>query len=223
MTTTYSPFKGKAKADGGDYKTEVPSAETHDARVVALVDLGTHSESYKGEEAKDRHSVLVVYELDEEVEGFKGRNHVVGVRYTLSFHEKSTLRKIVESITNDGQKFTDNADVDLTKLLGQPCTVQISHTTKTTDKGERVYANVGVISAVARKKHQGFFQATRKPFLWSIGDDPAALPDWLPRVYGEKVADLIHRSKEAAASRVVRPDDGAGPDGPRQPEDDTPF
>jgi hypothetical protein len=193
-TTRNSPFKGQPKADGGDFKTEVPSEDTHDARVVALIDLGTHSESFKGEAEKKVRKCFLVFELDEEMTGMKGVNHVVGVRYTMSFHEKATLRKIAETILNDGQKFS--GEVDYEELVGQPCRVQISHTVKTGEKGERTYANVGTISAVSKKQRDKVFAAKRETSVWYVGDSLDDLPDYLPRIYGEEAKDIIGRCLE---------------------------
>lgn len=202
--TTVNPLKGKAKADGGgDFKAEVPSVDTHDARVVAMIDLGTQMESFGGEEPKPRRQFFIAYELDEET-SVKGVNHVVGVRYTLSFHEKATLRKLAEAILNDGQKFPPDHDVDYGALLGQPCSVQISHKQGTGEKSDRKYVVVGTISAIPKKRRDQVFKPRRAPVLWLVGEDRAKLPDYLPRIYGEKVEDVIGRCRELTGRRGAR-------------------
>lgn len=211
MTTTEqrtNPFKGQAKADGGDFKTEIPSEDTHDARIIGLVDLGTHMESFKGEAPKAQRKCLLVFELDEEMTGTRGVNHVVGVEYTLSYHEKASLRKLAETILNDGQKY--KGDVDYGELLGQPCAVQVSHTVKQTDNGERRYVKVGAISAVNKKKRESHFKAKRPQVVWCVGDDLSDLPDFLPRIWGEKVEDKIGRCHEVKGQPAAEADDGGG-------------
>lgn len=193
--TRQNPFKGKAKS-GGDDRTEIPSADTHDARVVAMVDLGTHEESYQGAEATKKRKCLIVFELDEEMTGMKGVNHVVGKEFTLSFHEKASLRQLAELLCNDGKPFAAEADVDLGAMLGLPCAVTIAHEQGKGEKADRTYARLKQVSAVARKKHPQHFKAKREVVSWFVGDDPAGLPDWLPRVYGERVEDKVARCLE---------------------------
>lgn len=207
--TRTNPFKGKAKAAGdGDFKTEIPSADTHDARVVAMIDLGTHEESYQGAEPADKRKCLIVFELDEEMTGMKGVNHVIAKEYTLSFHEKASLRQLAELLTNDGKPFAADSDVDLDAMLGLPCAVTIAHEQGKGEKADRTYARLKQVSAVARKKHPQHFKAKREVVSWFVGDDPAELPDYLPRVYGEKVEDKIARCKELGGSSSAA--DGEG-------------
>lgn len=223
MTTTAapSPLRGPAKSDsGGDYKTDVPSADVHDARVVALVDLGSHLESFQGGEPKRQRKVFLVYELDEEVSGMKGVNHVVAVKYTLSFHEKATLRKLAETLLNEGQKYPAEHPIDYAALVGAPCTVTITHQQGTGDKADRKYAKVGVISAVPRKRRDGVFKPRRALKVWVVGDPIEQLPDYLPRDYGEKVQDVIARCLELTASA---PASGEGAVGDDNGQDDPPF
>lgn len=199
MSDRRSPFEGAPNSGGGDYSTEIPSADTHDARIVALIDLGTHRESFAGEPEKDARKCLLVYELDEQIAGMKNVNHVVCVRYTLSFHEKASLRKLAEAVLNDGQKFSGHIRYE--ELLGQPCQVQISHVPGKGEKADRTYSRVGTISAVPKKHRDRVFKAQRQECVWYIGDDIDDLPDYLPRVYGEEVKDIIYRCAEAAAMR----------------------
>lgn len=215
--TAPNPFKGQTRSDnGGDYKTDIPSADTHEARVVALVDLGTHEEKFGNEDAKAQHKVFLVYELDEEMSGMKGVNHVVGVKYTLSWHEKAKLRQLAEAILNEGQKYPADFDLDYSRLLGQPCTVQIAHEKKTTEKGERTYAKVGTIAAVGKKKREKVFAPKREVVCWFLGQSFEELPDYLPRDYGEKIEDVIRRSAEFKAQ-------SSADEGEIGPEGATPF
>ncbi len=201
-----SPFRGAPVKDQGEYKTENPSEDTHDARIVALIDLGTHKESFQGGDEKEKHQCLVAFELDEEMTGMRGVNHVVAVRYTMSFNEKASLRQLAEAVLNDGKKYSE-ADIDYELLLGQPCTVQISHVKKQTEKGERTYGRVGMIAAVPKKHRERMFRPKRTLSTWYVGDDRSLLPDWLPRIYGEKVEDVIARCLELTRHRKRPPDD----------------
>lgn len=226
MTTMQSknPLMGKAQSGGGgDFsKTEIPSADVHDARIVALVDLGSHQESFQGGHAEWKRGLYVVFELDEEMTGFKGTNHVVGVKYTLSFHEKANLRKLAENLLNDGNAYAADAAVDYTRLLGQPCAVQISHESGKGDKADRTYVRVKGVSSVPKKRREQVFAPKRELAKWFVGVNPLNdLPDYLPRIYGEKVEDVVRRCREltasssSAASEQTEPDNGN--------DEDTPF
>jgi hypothetical protein len=197
-TTTDRRSRFVGKPTSGEGAFEIPSEDVHEARIVAFVDLGTHDESYKGEASKPKLQVYVAFELDERMSA-SSFNHIVGQRYTMSFHEKSGLRQLAEKILNDGAKFT--GDIDYQELLGKPCTVQIRHS-KSAD-GTKTYANVADIGAVAKKNRDRVFRPGRTPFAWFIGDDIKDLPDWLPRIFGSTAADLISASHELAGTKPV--------------------
>jgi hypothetical protein len=211
--TRNSPFKGQARQDNGGPQAEMPSEDTHEARVVALIDLGTHRESFQGGEEKDVRQCQVVFELDERLPGTRDANHVIGVQYTLSLHEKASLRKLAEAILNNGAKYGPEAIIDYELLLGQPCTVQVAHKTVQTDKGERKYARAGVISAVSKKHAAKVFAPGYPLTAWYVGDDIDLLPDWLPRVFGEPVKDKVRRCQQLCGTpaAAAAEDDEATP------------
>lgn len=200
---TQSPFKGKGTSGEG-FKTDIPSEDIHDARIVALIDLGTHAESFQGSPERDVRKCYLAFELDEPMSGMKSVNHVVARMYTMSFHEKSGLRQLCESILNDGNRLQD---LDYEQLLGQPCTVQITHKKVDTDKGERTYVNITNIAAVSKKKRDQVFSPKRDICAWYIGGDLEDLPDYLPRIYGEELKDYISRSRELSRSVDDAPED----------------
>lgn len=217
--TRPNPLKGKATSGGGE-KTEIPSADVHDARVVALVDLGTHPETFGGTgPAEWKRSVYLVFELDEEMSGMKGVNHVVGQKYTLSFHEKANLRKLAENLLNDGTPYAPEASIDYSALLGQPCAVQIAHESGKGDKADRTYAKIKAISGIAKKKRDKVFEAKREQREWYVGDSLKNLPDYLPRIYGEKAEEVIGRCRELAGSNGGSADDDDVPGD----EEEAPF
>jgi hypothetical protein len=220
--TRQKPWQGQAKADGGDFKTDIPSEDTHQARVVALIDLGTHHETFQNGDAKDMRKCLICFELDEEMTGMKGTNHVVAKQYTMSFHEKANLRQLAEALLNEGQKFAADSGVDYERLLGRPCMIQIAHTKKVSEKGERTYTNIKSITAVPKKLREGVFAPKRKVTVWSLGDDLEALPSWLPRLYGEEIKDVIGRCRELKGAAPAARGEGevAGP-GEGAPDYDT--
>lgn len=220
MSATMSnPFRGRPVAGGGEGvgTREVPSADTHEARCVALIDLGTHAEAFGNEEPKPKRKVYLVWELDEKMSA-STYNHVIGQELTLSFHEKAGLRLLAEALLNGGARFAADADIDYSKLLGAAAMVTITHQTN----GDRTFARLakGGIGPVPKNRRDKVFKPTRQPLAWSVGQgDPAELPDWLPWYFGRPLAEKIRESREMSADAAPA-DNG---EGEVAAEDDTPF
>lgn len=213
-----NPFVGTApppNAGGGT----IPPAGNNAGICVAVIDLGTHDPgSFQGEKRDPVRQVVIVWELPgATIAGTKNTRHHIAERYTLSFHEKAKLRKTLESWR--GAKYGAGQQIDLQKLLGRPCLLNIMHQ----PSGERVYAKLKDVTSLP----QGMQVAppSHTPFAWYIGGgQPLPEADWLPWVYGSKVADLIASSPEwqALAGRqspspeappVEAPADDYSPDG----------
>src|SRR5579859_3411511 len=110
---------------GGDF--EIPPAGNHPAVLIAMIDLGTHTEDFQGKQT-EAHKVFLVWELTEEKCAGYNRNHVIGRDYTLSLHEKAGLRKMLEGWR--GRKYNTGEEINVSKVLGQPCFLNVSHKTK---------------------------------------------------------------------------------------------
>ena len=67
----------------------------------------------------------------------------IGSKFTLSLHEKATLRQILQSWR--GKAFTPEElkKFDVTTILGKPCLITVTHSPK---DGGGVYANVGAVA-----------------------------------------------------------------------------
>lgn len=194
-------FTVKATSGGGG--REVPPAGSHPAVLVAIVDLGTHTETYKDQAAKSIRKVLLCWELtDEKVAGKKDENHLVCKDFSLTFGTKSGLRKIVEGWR--GKAFAEGEDFDLGKLLGKECMLTIS--IGTSSKGNE-YAKIESVSP--KPKGMTVPPAQRKPLLFEVGQDTAQL-EWIPYLYGEAVATVIGRSHEARGTTPPPSTNGNG-------------
>jgi hypothetical protein len=129
-----------AKTSAKSNYQPVPSGN-HVARAIQMIELGTISYEWQGEK-KSLHKVRITWELPLETKVFheeKGEQpFVISKEYTLSMHEKSNLRKDLESWR--GQPFTEKEaeSFDITKLLEKPCMINIVHT----HKDGNTYANV---------------------------------------------------------------------------------
>ena len=94
-----------------------------------MIELGHIDTEFNGEKKK-AHKVMLTWELPEELAVFnedKGPEpYSVSKTYTLSMHEKSTLRKDLESWRGKGFTELEAAKFDITKLLGVPCLLTIT-------------------------------------------------------------------------------------------------
>jgi hypothetical protein len=112
----------------------------HRALCVDVVDLGMVKTTYPGKPERVVHKVTIVWQVAD-VDPETGTRFTVGKRYTLSLHEKSSLRKDLESWR--GRQFSQEElrGFDLEKLLGAPCQLNIVHNVKPA----ATYANVSAI------------------------------------------------------------------------------
>jgi len=121
-------------------------AGTHLGICYRVIDLGTQSTTFKGEQ-KQAHKVLISWEIPEE-RMEDGRPFMISQSYTWSMHEKSNLRKSLEAWR--GTAFTERdfgpGGFDIKNVLGKACTLSIVHTVK----DGSTYANVSSIGKVMK-------------------------------------------------------------------------
>lgn len=122
---------------------------TYPARCYSMIHIGTIEEEFNGEK-KRQNKVRISWELPTELKEFKEgdgeKPYVMSKEFTLSLHEKSTLRAFLKSWR--GKDFTDDEAkaFDITKLLGVPCMISIGHT----EKNGKTYANVNSVSPLLK-------------------------------------------------------------------------
>jgi len=119
-------------------KFEVCPAGSHVGVCIDVVDLGMIKSNYSGK-SKTQHKIRVVWQVAENRED--GKPFHVSKRYTLSLHEKSSLRKDLESWR--GRPFTDGEleGWDVEGVLGAAAMLSV---VQTAQQGN-VYANVSAI------------------------------------------------------------------------------
>lgn len=139
------------KSGGSNLPRKVVPAGSHVARCYSMIQIGTVESEYKGE-MKTLHKVMIDFELPLETaifrEGEPEKPFVISKEYTLSFHEKSTLRSHLQSWR--GKAFTDEeaAKFDITKLVGATCMLNVVH--KASADGTKTYANIASISPIPK-------------------------------------------------------------------------
>lgn len=139
---------------GGDFK---PIAQgTHLAICYMVVDLGKQRDEYQGQ-VRVQHKIHVRWELPneriewEDKDGNRREGPAsIGQTYTLSLHEKSNLRSDLEKWR--GRAFTaeELAGFDVSKLLGVPCMVTVTHKESNGRIRDRVAGVSGVPKGMAK-------------------------------------------------------------------------
>lgn len=122
------------------------------ARCYQMIQVGTVTEVINGE-AKVLPKVRIGWEFPNDKKVFneeRGPEPIVfNEEYTLSMHEKASLRKMLASWR--GKDFTpDEAKAfDITVLIGKACFVNIIHTPSKRDP-LKIYAKIGSVSSVPK-------------------------------------------------------------------------
>jgi hypothetical protein len=185
-----SKWTEQPKSGGGNGEDRpLAPAGNQPAVLVAMVDLGTQENSYQGKVSKNR-KLYLVWELVDA----PGRP-LVGKDFTRSLHEKALLRRFVDSWR--GKPLANGEDFDLSKLVGQPCMLDVQHH-KSKD-GKKTYAVVEGASSVPilKGKRVEVTKPEHGPFAWHLDDGgEGKLPDWLPYLYGRSVVEWIMDSEE---------------------------
>lgn len=149
-------------------------AGTHQAVCTAVHDIGVQENTYNGE-TKRQHKCIVVWEVNERITSgkFVGQRFVVSKRYTLSLHEKSTLRHDLASWRGRDFTIEELNNFDLEKLYGANCLLAITET----DKGGKTYSNITAVMALPKGTEK------IKPEL-----EPDHRFDWIEVLKGKQVS-----------------------------------
>lgn len=133
-STTFTPMQAGAYA----------------ARCYSMIQIGTVTETILGED-KTLHKVRLSFEYPTELKVFKEENgeqpYVISKEFTLSMHEKASLRKFLESWR--GKSFTEDQakKFDITALLGIQCMINVIHKVA---KNGNTYAEIASISPLPK-------------------------------------------------------------------------
>lgn len=178
-----------AENKGSNFK-QAP-AGNHVARCFSMVHIGTIEENILGT-VKKLNKVRISFELPNELEDFghgKQEPHIISKDFTLSMHEKASLRKFLESWRGKAFSEDEAKQFDIAKLLTKPCQIQIIN--KKAKNGNE-YAEVSSVSTLlkgvtcpAQINETIEFSVLNNPFQQAIFDK---LPEFLK--------DKIKRSEE---------------------------
>lgn len=123
-----------ASNSGGSF--EKAPIGVHIARCYRVIDLGTQTSNWQGQEKK-AHKVLISWELLGESRMTDGKPFSISSRYTVSLHPKAQLRSVLESWRGRPFSPEEESSFNLSNILGKYCLLNIVH------DGE--YANVASI------------------------------------------------------------------------------
>lgn len=149
-----------AKASGSNF---IPApAGQHSAVCVDVVDMGLLEVTYNGK-TKTQHKIRIVWQIEEVMED--RRPFIVQKRYTLSLHEKSALRKDLESWRGRGFTPAELEGFDVETIIGVPCLLNVIHAVK----DGSTYANVSAIM----KLPKGMNALTPRDYVRVCDREPA--------------------------------------------------
>lgn len=184
------------KVIGGDY--EISPAGTHNAILTRIIDLGTQVVNFNGE-SKKRHEVMLSWELDEERKA--GGRFAVSRIYTLSLHEKSGFRQMIEGWR--GKAIDSGEEFDARSMLGKPCLVNVVH-------NDRGYANVNSVSRLPKGMQP--MEPNSELMFFDLDDPDWAVFEKLSDRLQEKIRNSPEFSKapslgeQKATENFVKPD-----------------
>lgn len=165
---------------------EVVEAGSYPARIYQLIQLG-HIPGYQG---AVQNKVRIGFELPTELKVFseeKGEQpRVISQEYTLSFHEKSKLRKVIDACDPNALKVGEDGfidEFDIEKLVGKECLITIAHKEKTDGSGVFAY-----IDGVTRlPKGMTCPKAINEPIVLSYDNWKQEIYDKQPDFIKEKI------------------------------------
>lgn len=186
---------------GGDF-TPVPEG-THIGVCDMVVDLGKQRTTYMGD-TTIKPQVYIRWQIPAERmewtdgDGVKHEGPmVIGKTYTASLGEKANLRKDLQAWR--GKAFTEEElrKFDISKLLGVPATVTVTHKPK---ESGGVYANVTSVGGLPKGTPRP--SAEGDPLIY--GDEDRAAFDRLPKWLKEKIDGQVQ--DEPMPERQAEPD-----------------
>lgn len=180
-------------------------AGTYPARCIQVVHVGTVETEYQGQKKKT-NKIRIVWELPTEKYEFdeaKGEEpRIISNDYTLSLHEKASLKKHVEAWR--GQPFTaeELEGFDVSKLAGHGCTLSIIQ--GESKKNGNKYA---AVSSVAKEmKGVALPEQHNETVLFMYSDDKEVIKTNFLKV-SKFIQDEIVTSEEWKALNIERPSD----------------
>ena len=187
-------FKAKTKGGEGDW----PQAPVGNHRAVCnvMVNLGHHYEEFKAKKPGDKdqagwkEKVYLCFELLDEMQD-DGSPWVVGKMYTLSLNERAALSSVYQSLVGP---VPEDEEADITPILGKACMVEIG------PSSNPKYTELKKVSGPLAQDRKKAPKSVRPALLVDIDEQLAE--EWLPRIYGQTVQQVMADSREHAGAKA---------------------
>ncbi len=204
---------------GGDFEPMEPG--TLPARCCGIWDLGTHYEQGQGW-AKSIHKILLQWEFPTrriEIDG-EDKPRVLSQRFTLSLHQKSNLRPMLEAWRE--RAFTkeeldpDTGGFEMENVLGALCKILVL---REPGKDGKEYANIKQVSKFPANETKPEF--TINPVYYDIEKHGTNIPEGTPEWIQEIIKDS-DEYRQTTGDGWVEQGPESGP-GQSAEDDDIPF
>jgi hypothetical protein len=177
--------------------TSFPPVPTgnHRGVCVLLADLGNQRVQSQMYGEKVKHQVYVAWELPDETLEWTDKDgneksgpRWIGKTYTVSLHENANLRADLESWR--GRPFTEEErkGFDITKLIGVPALINVTHEVK----GPKTYANVTAVTPLPK----GMDKPTPTGATTVYDADNVSSFDDLPEWLQKKIQDQVVQNED---------------------------
>jgi hypothetical protein len=196
---------GLTISSGGSNRSPLPLIEAgfHRAVCCGYADLGTQTITYQGETKQSRR-VIIFFSLPDsriDVEG-KEMPRQISCRYTMSIHEKATLRKVLETWAGRAMTREEEAKFDLDNLIGRAATLTIAHRPK---KDGSMFASISAVGPHDKRFPTPILEVEAMRYETCPGGKFVAPPESIPTW----VRSIISESEEARRAGYTV--DGAAP------------
>lgn len=164
-----------------------PPQGMHVARCYRLIDLGTQPKTFQGQHKGEGRKIMVGWELLGDERMTDGRPFMINKSYFLSLHEKSSLRKDLESWRGRPFSGAEEAGFDVAKLIGAYCLLNIIQ-----EQGQdgNEYTRISAITPMLKGMAKP--DPVNDPVIFDLDS-----PDMeLFEKFSDKMKDIIRNSRE---------------------------
>lgn len=203
----------------GSTNFEPIATGNYPARCYSMIHIGTVDEVILGV-TKTLNKVRITWELPSELKVFKEENgeqpHVISKEFTLSMHEKATLRNFLKNWRGKDFSEEEAKSFDIEKLIGAPCMLNITH--KKSKDGTKTYAEIGSISTMPK----GFPcpEQINPSFVWTYEDFDSEKFNLLPDFLKAKMVNSVEYKQAISGGQEIEVNE---PIIENQQSDDLPF
>jgi hypothetical protein len=170
-------------------KPSTPAPEgAHPARLVRILDLGTHVTPFVHEDGSPvvSRKLSIAWELYTDPRMDDGRPFMVSERYTRSLNSKAILYQLLSGwLGKEFDKAREDGTFNLESLLGRPCLVSVNH--KTSKKGQ-VFASIGSVTVIPKALVSSIDAQVNPSVMFDLDKFDKAIYDNLPGWQREEIA-----------------------------------